>query len=196
MTRDLNLALAGPIAGLTLLAFVGLMGCTTTPATAGGAAGTSAPPTDASPPTTVSTDAPTRVPTVGPSDLRAQPVAVLVATQGTILGALGTYVMDGRASDVPWLPFTADPSVGLGRGEVVTIRFADRATIGDAVATYAAAADTTGARSAGAPGGARAADGSAMTVGPFPPGQWVLAARLVRADGRGDGLTYWAITVR
>ena len=186
MTRDLNLAFAGPIAGLTLLALAGLMGCTTVP----GAQGTvGATPTDPPP---LSTVAPTEV----PSDSVLRPVAELVTAQGTILGALGTYVMDGAGSDAPWLPFNAIPTVEVGAADTLQIRFADGAAIGDISTVFAAADDTSGAHTQGVQWGGRAADGSSVTVGPLPPGQWVLEARVFRADGRGDGLTYWAVTVR
>lgn len=182
MTRDLNLAFAGPIAGLTLLALAGLMGCTTVP----GAQGTvGATPTD-SPPLT----------TQVPSDSVLRPVAELVTAQGTIQGALGTYVMDGAGSDAPWLPFSTIPSVEVGAADALQIRFADGAAIGDISTVFAAADDTSGAHPQAVPVGSRAADGSSVTAGPLPPGQWVLEARVFRADGRGDGLTYWAVTVR
>ena len=182
MTRDLNLAFAGPIAGLTLLALVGLMGCTTVP----GAQGTVGATPTAPPP--LSTEV------LSNSVLR--PVAELVTAQGTILGALGTYVMDGADSDAPWLPFHAIPTVEVGAADTLQIRFADGAAIRDISTVFAAADDTSGAHPQGVRSGGRAADGSSVTVGPLPPGQWVLEARVFRADGRGDGLTYWAVTVR
>lgn len=192
MTRDLNLALAGPIAGLTLLAVVGLMGCTS----AAGALGSASPTPTATP--VLPTGLPTAAdPSNGAtSDQPLLPVAELVAAQGTILGALGTYVMDGAGSDSPWLPFAAVPVVAAGAADTLQIRFADGAVIGEVSAEFAAADDTEGTHLQAVPGGALATDGSSVTVGPFPAGRWVLEARLFRADGRGDGLTFWAITVR
>ena len=186
MTRDLNLAFAGPIAGLTLLALAGLMGCTTVP----GAQGTvGATPTD-------TPAVPTAALTDEPSSSVLRPIAELVTAQGTIQGALGTYVMDGAGSDAPWLPFSTIPSVEVGAADALQIRFADGAAIGDISTVFAAADDTSGAHPQAVPVGSRAADGSSVTAGPLPPGQWVLEARVFRADGRGDGLTYWAVTVR
>ena len=185
MTRDLNLAFAGPIAGLTLLALAGLMGCTSVP---GAKSTTGATPMDTpAVPTAALTDV--------PANPQLRPIAEVVTAQGTVLGALGTYVMDGAGSDAPWLPFSTIPSVEVGAGDTLLIRFADGAAIGDISPVFAAAADTSGARSQPAPGASRAADGSSVTVGPLPPGQWVLEARVFRADRRGDGLTYWAVTV-
>lgn len=186
MTRDLNLAFAGPIAGLTLLALVGLMGCTSAPGVPD-TAGTK--PTDTpSLPTAALTDV--------PSNPVLRPVAEVLTAQGTVLGALGTYVMDGAGSDAPWLPFSTLPSLEVGAADRLQIQFADGAAIGDFWAAFAAAADTSGARAQVVPGTSRAADGSSVSVGPLPPGQWVLEARVFRDDGRGDGLTYWAVTVR
>lgn len=186
MTRDLNLAFAGPIAGLTLLALVGLMGCTSPPAAQGT---TGATPTDTPAlPTAALTDV--------PSNPVLLPIAEIVTAQGGVLGALGTYVMDGAGSDAPWLPFATIPSVEVRATDTLQLRFADGAAIGDISAEFAAAADTGGVRQQGVSGTNRAGDGSSVTVGPLPAGQWVLAVRLFRADGRGDGLTYWAVTVR
>lgn len=186
MTRDLNLAFAGPIVGLTLLALVGLMGCTSVP----GAEGTvRATPTDVPSLATVT-------PTDAPSDSALRPVAELVTAHGAVLGALGTYVMDGAGSDAPWLPFRTIPTVEVGAADTLEIRFADGAAIGDISPVVAKADDTSGAHPQAVSLGSRAADGLSVTVGPLPPGQWVLEARVFRADGRGDGLTYWAVTVR
>ena len=46
------------------------------------------------------------------------------------------------------------------------------------------------------PGAKLSADHRVLRLGPIPLGQWVVSVRLFRADGRGDGTTYWAITVR
>lgn len=186
MMRDLNLAFAGPIAGLTLLALVGLLGCASVPGVQGTVGGT---PTD-------TPALPTGAPTEVPSDPLLRPIAELVTAQGSVLGALGTYALDGAGSDAPWLPFTTIPSLDVRAADPLQIRFADGAAIGDISAEFAAAADTSGANPHGVPERGHAADGSSVTMGPLPPGQWVLEARVFRADGRGDGLTYWAVTVR
>ncbi len=191
MTRHLNLALAGPIAGLTLLALVGLSACTSAPGIQGASQAPTATATPALPTATL-----TDPPDGASSDPALRPVAELVTAQGTVLGALGTYVMDAAGSDAPWLPFTTVPAVEVGPVEMLQIRFADRAVIGDFSAEFATADDTRGAHVLGVPGGGRAVDGSSVTMGPLPAGQWVLEVRLFRADGRGDGLTFWAITVR
>ena len=188
MTRDVNLALAGPIAGLTILALAGLMGCA-----AAAVPGSTGPSGSATAP--LPTVALTYPPGGMASGQPLRPVAELETAEGTILGELGTYSMDGVGSDAPWLPFAAVPAVEASSAEVLQIRFADGAAIGDVSAEFAAADDTRGAHPLGVPTGARADDGRSVSLGPLPAGRWVLEARVFRADGRGDGLTYWAITV-
>ncbi|MEO8468032.1 MAG: hypothetical protein ABI573_00020 [Chloroflexota bacterium] len=186
MTRDLNLAFAGPTAGVTLLALVGLMGCTS----ASGAQGTTGemPRNTPAPATAALTDV--------PSKPVLRPLAEIVTAQGAVLGELGSYAMDGAGGDAPWLPFSTIPSVEIGSTDTLQVRFADSAAIGDVSTLFAAAADTNGTHLHAVPVADRSADGSSVNVGPLPPGQWVLAARIFRADGRGDGMTYWAVTVR
>lgn len=139
---------------------------------------------------TATAEAPTSEPT-----LAALPIAQLEKTSGAIAGALGTYDVDGRGSDTPWLPFSSLPAVALTSTEIVTISFVGGFAIGQWSAVLAAADDTSGAFSRGAPGGTLGPNATALTVGPLPAGRWVLQARLIRLDGHGDGVTYWAVTV-
>ncbi len=136
---------------------------------------------------------PTEVP--GPASL---PVAEIRTATGSVVGKLGSYTLDGRGSDAPWQPFATVPSVTLDAGENLAARFADGAAIGDWSAVIAGADDTTGSDQRGVAGTGIAGAGPGQTVGigPFPIGQWVLQVRLFRADGRGEGLTYWAVSVR
>ncbi len=136
---------------------------------------------------------PSEVP--GPASL---PVAEISTPAGSVVGKLGSYTLDGRGSDAPWQPFATVPSVTLVAGETLTTRFADGAAIGDWSAVIAAADDTTGSgqRSVSGTGIAGPGPGQTVGIGPFPIGQWVLQVRLFRADGRGEGLTYWAVSVR
>jgi len=118
-----------------------------------------------------------------------------VAVGATVAGILGTFTLDGSGSDSPWLPFDVLPAVGVGASEVLTVRFVDRAAIGDVQVEIAAAADTTGSAPRGIDG-ALGDVGLSYSFGPLPAGRWVVAAHLFRADGRGNGLTFWAVTVR
>lgn len=124
------------------------------------------------------------------------PVAEIVTRAGTIAGALGTYTVDGRGSDAPWLPFDGLPALDVDRGTAIVIRFVDGVAIGEGSIVLAAAEDTAGAAPLAVDGVRLNTGGASLTAGPLPAGRWVLMARLFRADGRGDGLTYWALTVR
>jgi hypothetical protein len=136
-------------------------------------------------------------PSLAPSATPAPaPRAEIVIADATVAGALGTYTIDDTGSDSPWLPFDTLPSVGLGVAETPAVRFVDGVAIGQFQVEIAAATDTAGSAPREAPGGMLAADGRSFTIGPLPAGRWVLVARVFRADRRGDGLTYWAVTVR
>ena len=132
-------------------------------------------------------------PSVTPSPA---PLAEIVTKSGRLAGALGTYTLDGRGSDAPWQPFDTLPALGVEGSRTLTLRFVDDVAIGDWSAVLATADDVTGTTPLGVDGGALAPDAASLLIGPLPPGRWVLAVRLFRADGRGDGLTYWAVTVR
>lgn len=137
---------------------------------------------------------PTPVPT--PAHTPAPPpLAEIVTADGSIRGTLGTYSIDGRGSDAPWLPFASLPGVGVADGELLTIRFVDGVGIGQWQVLLAPASDTGGLATRGVEGGMLGPLADVLTVGPLPAGSWVLQARLFRADERGDGLTYWAVTV-
>ncbi len=124
------------------------------------------------------------------------PVAEIVTGDATTPGAIGSYSVDGRGSDAPWLPFVSLPSVGVGARETPSIQFADGTPLGNVQVLIAAAVDTSGASAQGVASAFLAANGRSVVIGPLPAGRWVIAARLFRADGRGDGTTYWAITVQ
>ncbi len=200
--------------GVGLLVLTGLLGCAgggssdaaadrntvtsaaETPAAATPAAATAIPtPNAASSPT----GGPTLIPTPTPTDNSTPaplPVAEIVTPGATIVGTLGTYTIDGRGTDAPWLPFNSLPSITSRVGEVLTIRFSDGATIGDLAAVIASADDASGSTTYSVDGTLPPAGGATASVGPLPAGRWVLQVRLFRADGRGEGLTYWAVTVR
>jgi hypothetical protein len=156
------------------------------PSPAATVAATTAP----SPRPSVSTE-PSTAPTASPAP---PPQAEILGTGTVFAGYLGSYDIDGRGSDGPWLPFDSLSNVHVGSQDTLTIRFVDGSDIGEAVAVAAAAADTTGSSPQAvpvAPGG----NAASVSVGPLPVGKWVLSVRLFRADGRGDGTTYWAMTV-
>jgi hypothetical protein len=132
-------------------------------------------------------------PTPGPIAL---PAAELVMPAGTVAGALGSYVVDGRGSDSPWLPFDSLPRVDVAATPALTVGFVDGAQIGEWSAVIADAADTRGVKQRGIEGVTLEPGGDLLVAGPLPAGRWVLAVRLFRADGRGDGVTYWALMVR
>ena len=199
--------------GVGLLVLAGLIGCA-----GGGSSGAAADrstvtPAAATPISTpavatpISTPNPASSPTGGPTPIPTPtptenitpaplPVAEIVTPGATIVGNLGTYTIDGRGTDAPWLPFNSLPSITSRVGEVLTIRFSDGATIGDLAAVIASADDASGSTTYSVDGTLPPAGGATASVGPLPAGRWVLQVRLFRADGRGEGLTYWAVTVR
>ncbi len=124
------------------------------------------------------------------------PVAEIVTADGSVEGTLGTYTIDGRGSDAPWLPFSSLPGIDLDAGQALTIRFVDGVGIGQWQLLLAPESDTAGLATRGVDGGSLGPLADSLTVGPLPAGRWVLQAWLFRADERGDGLTYWAVTVR
>ncbi len=146
-------------------------------------------------PSTPPTDQPTQsVAITDPSP--PLPVAVILTADATIAGELGAYAMDGAGDDGPWLGAAGLPSLALGPFDTLSVALIDGVPIGDSSAVMAAADDTSGTRTQAVPGAKLSADHRLLRLGPFPPGQWVLSVRLFRADGRGDGTTYWAISVR
>ncbi|MBI2763934.1 MAG: hypothetical protein HYX54_09340 [Chloroflexi bacterium] len=141
-------------------------------------------------PTEETTPAPTEEATPAPD-----PVAELVTADTTIVGTLGSSSIDGRGSDAPWLPFDSLPPVATGVTDLLTVRFSDRVAVGDFSTVIATADDTSGSNPRGVDGSVLAADAKTVRVGPLPVGQWVLSITLFRADGRGQGTTFWAVTV-
>jgi hypothetical protein len=116
-------------------------------------------------------------------------------TTGSVPGTLGSYVLDGRGSDAPWLPFDSLPRVAVAATEALTVGFVDRAAIGEWSVAIAAATDTRGLKPQGIEGVALQPSGDLLSAGPLPVGRWVLSVRLFRADSRADGVTYWAVSV-
>ncbi len=110
-------------------------------------------------------------------------------------GDLGSYVIDDRGSDGPWLPIASLPAVHAGPAQLLTVRFVDGVPIGEFVAVIAGAADHGGSSPRAIQAATAGGDAASVIVGPLPPGKWVLSVRLFRVDGRGDGTTYWAVTV-
>ena len=159
---------------------------------------TAASPTPVATATATATPGPTPGPTSTPSGVPSatpapSPQAEILGKGTIFAGYLGSYEIDGTGSDGPWLPYDSLSHVVVGAQDTLTIRFVDGSDIGEVDAVVAAASDTTGSKTQAiptAPGG----NAASVTVGPFPAGQWVLSVRLFRADGRGDGTTYWAIT--
>lgn len=171
------------------VAAIVLAGCTAR----GGASATPDPGTG-----TPATGGPSVSPSASPAATPTSaplPLAVAVTADGTVRGSLGSYALDGRGSDSPWLPFDALPPLTAAAGGMLAIRFEDGTAIGAWSARFAAAQDRAGAAPSGLGGRDAGPPLEAIAVGPLPSGAWVLEVRLFRADGRGDGLTYWAVTV-
>jgi hypothetical protein len=184
------------------LALVVVAGCSGTGASAPtGTLVATALPAVTAPTSTAAT--PTATPTPAPSATAATPIATdapppqaeIVIAGSATPGDLGSYVIDDRGSDGPWLPFATLPAVHAAATEPLTVRFVDRVPIGEFDAVIAGAADTSGSSPQGVQAAATSGDAASLTVGPLPAGKWVLSVRLFRADGRGDGTTYWAVTV-
>ena len=181
---------------LTAVLVVAVAGCVAATSPAGSPVGSVA--ASPSPGTTIGTTpsvAATQTGSVAASATPAPPPqAEIVTAAATIPGDLGTYVIDGGGSDSPAFPFDALPALSVGTRDTIGIRFIDGVAIGDFQVVITAAADTAASAPQAVPA-TRSADGLTLTAGPLPAGRWVLAARLFRADGRGDGVTYWAVTV-
>lgn len=157
--------------------------------TAAACAGTVATP---SPP-------PTEAPTPTPGQANPPPllpIGVILTADATLAGELGSYSMDGSGADAPWLPAAGLPSLAIGPLDTLSVALIDGVPIGDSSALMAAPDDPAGLRTRAVPGARLSADRRLLRLGPVPPGRWVIGVRLLRADGRGDGTTYWAITVR
>lgn len=162
-------------------------------AVAGCGAGSGASPSEVAFPSEVAP------PSVGssraPDDPGVTGVLVAAAAAGT-LGMLGSWVLDGRGSDSPWLPWQAGAAVSVPPGVPITIRLADGSPIGWWFVDLADEGDVTGLLAIRL--GGREADLPSLDsvqLEPLAAGRWVLAARLFRADGRGDGVTYWSLLV-
>lgn len=150
------------------------------------------PTVPAATPTPLPTPMPTPTPTPAASSL--PPLAVVRVDGRPTPGTLGSYTMDGSGSDTPWQPFGGLPGIEVAARASLVVAFADGAPIGGWVAQLAAADDPMGADLTGLGGVEQGLEAESVTIGPMPAGRWVLAVRLFRADGRGDGITYWAIT--
>ena len=161
-------------------------------------AGSTAATLPASPVATVEATTPSAVaPTNTPAPTGAPPpLAVLMTADAAHAGNLGSYVIDGRGSDTPAYPFGSMDPIAVPAEAVLHMAFAGGEVIGDVSLTLDPPDDTTETQAQGVAGVELDAGGTSLTLGPLPVGRWVLAARLFRADGRGDGVTYWAVIVR
>ncbi len=168
---------------LAMLALAVTAGCT-------GVGATSSPTETSHPPV------PTATPIASvaiPSPLL--PIAQIMTADATVIGTLGTFTMDGSGSDAPWLPYDTLSQVRLGPRDTVKVAFVDGAAIGDWSAVVARSDDVGGATPRGVDGPGLVPDNKAVALGPLPVGRWVLEVRVFRADGRGNGLTFWAVMV-
>ena len=177
---------------LTLIVVAGCAG-TASPAPTGTATA-AAVPTPTATASTTAASAPTATAAPAATDAPPPQAEIVIAGKATP-GDLGSYVIDDRGSDGPWLPSATLPAVHAAATDALTVRFVDGVPIGEFVAVIAGAADTSGSSPRGVQAAATGGDAASLTVGPLPPGKWVLSVRLFRADGRGDGTTYWAVTV-
>jgi hypothetical protein len=117
------------------------------------------------------------------------PVARLrVGDVADAVGTPGSWTLDGRGSDAPWLPASALQPVHLRTGAEVT------AAIG-AWGAWIAGTDDPRGEMATWIGGRETTEPAlpSVTVGGVEPGAWVMAVRLDRADGRGDATFYWLL---
>jgi hypothetical protein len=167
-------------------------------ALAGCGAGPGASPSEVAPPSGAPSSE-SALPSVGPAPTPddAGVTGLLVApADAETVGGLGTWVLDGRGSDSPWLPWRAGAAVPVPPGVPVTIRLADGSPIGWWFVDLADEKDVAGLRAIRL--GGREVDLpplDSVQLEPLPAGRWVLAARLFRADGRGEGVTYWSLLV-
>lgn len=121
------------------------------------------------------------------------PAGILRGAASEIPGTLGSWTLDGRGTDGPWLPAAALVERAVGQ-ERLMARYADGAEIGAWSARAAPATDPRGTSTFGV--GGRDEDSpplSSVAIDPLPSGRWVLAVRLDRADGRGDATFYWLL---
>jgi hypothetical protein len=124
------------------------------------------------------------------------PAAVLVTAGAEIPGTLGSWTLDGRGSDSPWLPASALPERAITTPAAIVVRFVGSAQIGAWLARAAPASDPEGGLGIGIGGRDEGAPPlNAVTLDPIRSGRWVVAVRLDRADGRGDATFYWLLSV-
>jgi hypothetical protein len=121
---------------------------------------------------------------------------LLAAGQQSVPGRLGSWTLDDHGSDSPWLPAVVLREVAVGTG-ALGIRYADGTGIGHWSAHAAPASDPGGLELIGLGERDGAVPPPLQEVRPETPprGQWVLAVRLDRADGRGDATYFWLIRV-
>lgn len=172
---------------------------------AGGCSAATSAPFSASVPPGVS-DTPTESPidaspqTTEPATTAsvALPAAhLLVGGSASASGTLGSWTIDARGSDSPWIPAAALRTIDVDSGSILEVAFEDGALIGSWQASYAAVADAEGLRPTSA--GGRETDAPELgrvTLEALPIGTWVASVRLFRADGRGDATFYWLLRVR
>jgi hypothetical protein len=111
-------------------------------------------------------------------------------------GTLGSWTLDDRGSDSPWLPATALSGQDVPLLAAISVHLDGATAVGAWSARASPATDSLGESGIGL-GGREEAEPplQAVTLDRLPPGRWVVAVRLDRADGRGDATFYWLLTV-
>ena len=148
-------------------------------------------PPDGSP-----TPDPPSAPPTSEAPLTEHSVARLAAGGGDVVdGVIGSWTLDDLSGEAPWMTASSLETVEVTPDDLVLVGWSDGTPIGAWTAQIAPATDTDGsnAETAGA-GDAGGAD--FVTVGRVAPGDWVFAATLHRADGRGEAVYYWSLRVR
>ncbi len=143
--------------------------------------------------TFAATDPPSAAPT---HDNPAIAGELVVAPDHRVPGVLGSWFLNEVGSDAPWIPAQALASIPVTGSAELRVRFADASPIGAWQAVAARAADVRGAATFGL--GGRETSGpplAGVPIGSLSPGDWVLAVRLVRFDGRGEATFYWRLAV-
>jgi len=172
-----------------------LVGCTgggRRPAAASAASAAPIPSTGAEPSVGVE-------PSVGaePSDLPAPgpPGATLVEIPGgrAVPGILGAWTFDGAGSDGPWLPASALGAAQVTGAGGLELRLAGDVAISGWAVRAAPVDDPAAERAVNLGSRDDGPPVSAVAVASPGPGRWVLAVRVVLADGRGDATWYWLV---
>lgn len=136
------------------------------------------------------------VPPTSEAPLTEHPVARLAAGGGDVVdGVIGSWTLDDLSDEVPWMAVTSLETVEMTPDELVLVGWSDGTPIGAWTVQIAPATDTDGSNAENA-GAGEASGADFVTVGRVGPGDWVFAATLTRADGRGVATYYWSLRVR